>query len=145
MTLGATALGGSGAYAGSGHSGGSHSGSSHHGHYGHGSHWSHYQHRYGHRYAHYYHRYPYWHHNHYAAWRYQRPYSSNASDDSDTDGAASAPAASRQPCNCLTKEYLPDGNVMFKDLCTKEEAMMTQEAPSPASAKRGFKRTTEED
>ncbi len=28
-------------------------------------------------------------------------------------------------CNCLTKEYLPDGGVLFKDLCTKEEAMAT--------------------
>jgi len=28
-------------------------------------------------------------------------------------------------CNCLTKEYLPDGSVLFKDLCTKEAAMAT--------------------
>jgi hypothetical protein len=30
-------------------------------------------------------------------------------------------------CNCLTKEYLPDGSVMFKDLCTKEAAIATPE------------------
>jgi hypothetical protein len=33
-----------------------------------------------------------------------------------------APAA---PCNCLTKQYLPDGSVLFKDLCTKEAALAT--------------------
>jgi hypothetical protein len=26
-------------------------------------------------------------------------------------------------CNCLTKEYLEDGSVLFKDLCTKEAAV----------------------
>jgi hypothetical protein len=26
-------------------------------------------------------------------------------------------------CTCLTKEYLPDGTVLFKDACTKEMAM----------------------
>jgi hypothetical protein len=28
-------------------------------------------------------------------------------------------------CNCLTKEYLEDGSVLFKDLCTKEAAVAT--------------------
>jgi hypothetical protein len=31
------------------------------------------------------------------------------------------------PCNCLTKEYLQDGSVLFKDLCTKEAALLTVE------------------
>jgi hypothetical protein len=32
-------------------------------------------------------------------------------------------------CSCLTKEYTADGNVLFKDLCTKESALApTQEA-----------------
>ena len=31
------------------------------------------------------------------------------------------------PCNCLTKEYLQDGSVLFKDLCTKEAAILTVE------------------
>jgi hypothetical protein len=31
------------------------------------------------------------------------------------------------PCTCLTKRYLQDGSVLFKDLCTKEEAMATPE------------------
>ncbi len=26
------------------------------------------------------------------------------------------------PCACLTKEYTPDGVVVFKDLCTQEMA-----------------------
>jgi hypothetical protein len=26
-------------------------------------------------------------------------------------------------CNCLAKQYLPDGSVLFKDLCTKESAI----------------------
>ena len=34
-------------------------------------------------------------------------------------------ATTPAPCNCLTKTYLQDGSVMFKDLCTKEEAMAT--------------------
>jgi len=28
----------------------------------------------------------------------------------------------RNTCNCLTKEYTPEGVVVFKDLCTKEMA-----------------------
>jgi hypothetical protein len=29
------------------------------------------------------------------------------------------------PCNCLTKTYLQDGGVLFKDVCTKESALAT--------------------
>ncbi len=29
------------------------------------------------------------------------------------------------PCNCLTKQYLDDGSVLFQDLCTKETALAT--------------------
>ena len=32
-------------------------------------------------------------------------------------------ATVRTSCNCLTKEYLADGTVLFKDLCTKEMAL----------------------
>lgn len=35
---------------------------------------------------------------------------------------SSAPTA---PCNCLTKSYLQDGSVLFKDICTKESALAT--------------------
>src|SRR5262249_45937042 len=43
--------------------------------------------------------------------------------------AAPQPMAStaQAPCNCLTKEYLQDGSVLFKDLCTKEAAILTVE------------------
>jgi len=33
--------------------------------------------------------------------------------------------AATAPCNCLTKQYLDDGSVLFKDICTKEAAMAT--------------------
>jgi hypothetical protein len=41
-----------------------------------------------------------------------------------TTGAtvATTPTA---PCTCLTKRYLEDGSVLFKDVCTKEAAMAT--------------------
>jgi hypothetical protein len=29
------------------------------------------------------------------------------------------------PCTCLTKNYLQDGSVLFKDVCTKESALAT--------------------
>jgi len=34
-------------------------------------------------------------------------------------------ATSPAPCTCLTKQYLQDGSVLFKDTCTREEAMAT--------------------
>jgi hypothetical protein len=42
----------------------------------------------------------------------------------------SAPAADA-PCTCLTKTYLNDGSVLFKDVCTKEAAVAT---PNQAQA-----------
>ena len=32
---------------------------------------------------------------------------------------------STAPCNCLTKQYLDDGSVLFQDICTKETALAT--------------------
>jgi hypothetical protein len=29
------------------------------------------------------------------------------------------------PCTCLTKQYLDDGSVLFRDICTKEAAIET--------------------
>ena len=52
-----------------------------------------------------------WHQPHYGVVEYSAPV------------VTAAPA----PCNCLTKRYLQDGSVLFKDLCTKEEAMATPE------------------
>ena len=36
---------------------------------------------------------------------------------------ASRPVVSPGPCTCLSKEYTPDGRVLFKDLCTNEAAI----------------------
>jgi hypothetical protein len=36
---------------------------------------------------------------------------------------AAAPQAAAEPCNCLTKQSLPDGSVLFQDICTKESAI----------------------
>jgi len=47
------------------------------------------------------------------------------------DVAAASPAVSAGAtttagnCNCLTKQYLNDGSVLFKDVCTKEAALAT--------------------
>jgi hypothetical protein len=32
------------------------------------------------------------------------------------------------PCNCLTKQRLPDGSVLFQDICTKESAVLAAQA-----------------
>jgi hypothetical protein len=49
--------------------------------------------------------------------------------------AARAPAAAPQivqaPCNCLTKQKLADGSVLFQDICTREAAIA---APQVATA-----------
>ena len=38
------------------------------------------------------------------------------------------------PCTCLTKDYTPEGQVVFKDLCTKEMASAPVDgAPAQAS------------
>jgi hypothetical protein len=39
--------------------------------------------------------------------------------------ASTTPAAAQEPCNCLTKQYLSDGSVLFRDVCTKEAAIAT--------------------
>jgi hypothetical protein len=39
--------------------------------------------------------------------------------------ANAIPAATQEPCNCLTKQYLTDGSVLFRDVCTKEAAIAT--------------------
>jgi hypothetical protein len=48
---------------------------------------------------------------------------------------AAAPRTPAPSCTCLTKEYLPDGSLLFKDVCTNEAAMAagnTQQAEAPA-------------
>jgi hypothetical protein len=46
-------------------------------------------------------------------------------------GYAAAPTWNR--CTCLTKEYTPEGAVVFKDLCTKEMAMNPPLSPPSAT------------
>jgi hypothetical protein len=56
-----------------------------------------------------------------------------------TTTATTATAAATEPCNCLTKQYLEDGSVLFRDLCTKEAAVATPadlKAPANASVAR---------
>ena len=47
---------------------------------------------------------------------------------------AAAPLAAQaaEPCNCLTKQSLPDGSVLFQDICTKESAIA---APATVGAR----------
>jgi hypothetical protein len=57
-----------------------------------------------------------WHHN-------RRPWLIEGSEPMHVSApVTTAPTA---PCTCLTKNYLADGSVLFKDVCTKEAAMAT--------------------
>jgi hypothetical protein len=48
---------------------------------------------------------------------------------------ASRPVASAPgPCTCLSKEYTPQGAVLFKDRCTNEMAMNPPELPQQTGA-----------
>jgi hypothetical protein len=47
-------------------------------------------------------------------------------------GVVSAPVWNR--CTCLTKEYTPEGAVVFKDICTNEAAMNPPQAQPSAAA-----------
>ena len=41
---------------------------------------------------------------------------------------APGPQLAGEPCNCLTKQSLPDGSVLFQDVCTKESAIAPPQA-----------------
>ena len=41
-----------------------------------------------------------------------------------------APQVVQAPCNCLTKQALADGSVLFQDICTKEAAIATPQSAS---------------
>jgi hypothetical protein len=49
--------------------------------------------------------------------------------DATVAGIVAQPVAG--DCNCLVKQYLPNGSVLFRDLCTKESAI----APNGAAAR----------
>jgi hypothetical protein len=90
-------------------------------------------------------RYSFWHHDRGRLFGYGGVYAGTDSgavgyvggsyQPSGNFGSAGAPAA---PCNCLTKQYLQDGSVLFQDNCTKEAAIMppAQQANGPAPTAR---------
>jgi hypothetical protein len=55
----------------------------------------------------------FWWHRYHRAWMVEQ----------STPMPVSTPTAPAAPCSCLTKNYLTDGSVLFKDVCTKEAAM----------------------
>jgi len=65
-----------------------------------------------------------WRHYHRPYWVY--PVGGAVVADTAAEPAEAAPVAGNpSDCNCLTKTYLPDGSVMFRDMCTKEAAVAT--------------------
>jgi len=64
---------------------------------------------------------PHW-HVHHRYYRYAVPVAVGATY------AVARPAVAG-PCTCLSKEYTPEGVVVFKDLCTNEMAMNPPPAP----------------
>ena len=64
-----------------------------------------------------------WDHDHHMIWWHQPHY--DVVNDPPTVISAPAVTQAPAPCNCLTKQYLQDGSVLFTDLCTKEQAMAT--------------------
>jgi hypothetical protein len=66
------------------------------------------------------------------------PEPSQASDPpipSDGSTSASNPDPTPEPhCTCLRKQYLGDGSVLFRDLCTHEAALATNETQALAIA-----------
>jgi hypothetical protein len=65
-----------------------------------------------------------WHRTHWVEPVGIAPSTTTVSTAVSTGAVASVPAASAN-CNCLTKQYLQDGSVLFKDICTKEAALAT--------------------
>jgi hypothetical protein len=72
---------------------------------------------------------PHWHPHYRFGWR--RPYWIAPVVATGVATYATAPTWNR--CTCLTKEYTPEGAVVFKDLCTKEMAMNPPEVSAPAA------------
>jgi hypothetical protein len=78
-----------------------------------------------------------WNHNHWW-WRYtwRRPYfvAPVIAAGGVAAAATYAAAPSTNRCTCLTKEYTPQGQVVFKDVCTNEMAMNPPADTAPASS-----------
>ena len=62
-----------------------------------------------------------WHHYH-RPWMVEQTVPMQVSTPVATTPVTTTPTA---PCTCLTKNYLTDGSVLFKDVCTKETAVAT--------------------
>src|SRR5262249_27167809 len=71
---------------------------------------------------------PHWPHHNWCRWHYCGPrwvpVVGAGVGVVSTGVIASAPVAAPAPtCTCLTKTYLQDGSVLFKDVCTRESAV----------------------
>lgn len=82
------------------------------------------------------HRWPGHRHVHHIHWRhrhvyYPRPvvYAAAPAVYAAPTVYRAAPVVSTNRCTCLTKEYTPEGAVLFKDICTNEAAINPPPAP----------------
>jgi hypothetical protein len=106
---------GGGFHGGGFHGGGFHGGGFHGGFHGGGFHHASFRHH--HKFYH-----PYWpHHRHVYFRPHWRPGIAIAAPAVGVVSYGTAPTYNR--CTCLTKEYTPEGAVVFKDICTQESAM----------------------
>jgi hypothetical protein len=68
---------------------------------------------------------PHHHHHHWWWVKWHRPHYVVQPVVATTMVSAPVVQRTESTCSCLTKQYLADGSVLFKDVCTKEEAMAT--------------------
>jgi hypothetical protein len=110
---------------GKGFHGGGHFHKGGHGHFGHGHK------HFGHGHFHRHHRHVHWH----GHWRHRHIYYPRPVVYAARPVVYSAaPVVSTNRCTCLTKEYTPEGAVLFKDICTNEAAIN----PPPAPVQTGY-------
>src|SRR5262245_65186777 len=103
-----------------------HGGHGHHHHHHHRPHHGHHHHHHHrhHRHVHHHCWHRHGHHHHHCHWHWRR-YWVGGTYVTPTY-PVSYPAAVARPagsCTCLVKEYLPNGAVLFRDVCTNESAM----------------------
>ncbi len=79
---------------------------------------------------------PHHHHWHWGWWHWPRPYW--VAPVVATGVAATYATPSYNRCTCLTKEYTPEGAVVFKDVCTNEMAMNPPETSGPAPQQQSY-------
>ena len=81
---------------------------------------------------------PHWPHHNWCKWHYCGPnwVVGGGVGVVSTGVIASAPVAAAAPaptCTCLTKTYLQDGSVLFKDVCTTESAIAPADQKASAN------------